>query len=280
MEIEFENVSYTYDNIEKNEVLKEISTKIIKEKINIIIGPSGSGKTTFIELINALLLPSKGKVKVGNFILENKRKIKDIKQLRFDVGLVFQFPEEQFFKETVQKEIAFGLKYFKYKLDVLDKRIIDALKMVGLDETYLNRNPLHLSDGEKRKVAIASILVFNPKVLVLDEPTVGLDNKSRKDLLRLILRLKKNYKKTIIMVSHDLDVLYPIGDNYIVLSEGKLLITGSREEVFKNIRLLKKHNIVVPKIVEFIDRVKEKKGIKLGIEDNTRDLMKVIYRNV
>jgi energy-coupling factor transport system ATP-binding protein len=280
MEIEFENVSYTYDNIEKNEVLKEISTKIIKEKINIIIGPSGSGKTTFIELINALLLPSKGKVKVGNFILENKRKIKDIKQLRFDVGLVFQFPEEQFFKETVQKEIAFGLKYFKYKLDVLDKRIIDALKMVGLDETYLNRNPLHLSDGEKRKVAIASILVFNPNVLVLDEPTVGLVNKSRKDLLRLILRLKKNYKKTIIMVSHDLDVLYPIGDNYIVLSEGKLLITGSREEVFKNIRLLKKHNIVVPKIVEFIDRVKEKKGIKLGIEDNTRDLMKVIYRNV
>ncbi|MFA5602646.1 MAG: ATP-binding cassette domain-containing protein [Bacilli bacterium] len=280
MEIEFKNVSYTYDSIEKKEVLKEITTKIIKEKINIILGPSGSGKTTFIELINGLLLPSKGKIKVGNFIIGDKKKIKNIKQLRFDVGLVFQFPEEQFFKETVKKEIAFGMEYFKYKLNVLDKRIIDSLKMVGLDESYLNCNPLELSDGEKRKVAIASILVFNPKVLILDEPTVGLDNKSRKDLVRLILRLKKHHKKTVIIVSHDLDVLYPIGDNYIVLSEGKLLKNGNREEVFKNIRLLKKHNIVVPKIVEFINRVKEKKDIKLGDEDNTRDLMKAIYRNV
>lgn len=280
MEIEFKDVSYSYGKIIKKEAIKGISTKIAKNKINILLGPSGSGKTTFIELMTGLLTPDSGYIKIGDILIQKNRKIKNINDLRFNVGLVFQFPEEQFFKETVKKEISFALRYFKYKINSIDKRVYDSLKMVGLDESYLNRNPLELSDGEKRKVAIASILAFNPKVLIFDEPTVGLDNKSRRELIRLILKLKNKYDKTIIIVSHDIDVFYQIGDNYIVLSEGKLLISGNREEVFKDIKLLKKNKIDIPRIVKFIEKVKEKKEIKLGIEDNVRDLMKAIYRNV
>jgi energy-coupling factor transport system ATP-binding protein len=280
MEIEFKDVSYSYGKINKKEAIKELSTKIIKNKINILLGPSGSGKTTFIELMTALLTPDSGYIKIGDIILQKNKKVKDINNLRFNVGYVFQFPEEQFFKDTVKKEISFALRYFKYKINSIDKRVSDSLKMVGLDESYLNRNPLELSDGEKRKVAIASILAFNPKVLIFDEPTVGLDNKSRRELIRLILKLKNKYDKTVIIVSHDIDVFYQIGDNYIVLSEGKLLISGDREHVFKDIKLLKKNKIDIPRIAEFIEKVKEKKGIKLGIEDNVRDLMKAIYRNV
>lgn len=282
MEIEFQDVSFTYQEHSplEQKALKQITTKLKINKINAIIGPSGSGKTTFIELINALIIPTKGNIKVGSFNIEKNKKIKKINDLRFDVGLVFQYPEEQFFQPTVKKEIAFGMKYFKYKLDNIDKRINDALKMVGLDETFLDRNPFELSSGEMRKVAIASILAFNPKVIIFDEPTVSLDNRSKKELLRLLIRLKDKYNKTIIIVSHDMDMLYQITDNYIVLNDGFLLIDGDRETVFKDLKLLRINKIVIPRVVEFIEKAKVKRGIKLSNEDNIRDLIKTVFRNV
>ena len=192
MEIKYENVSYVYNpkTALKKVALKDINLVIQDSQINALIGTSGSGKTTLIELLNSLLVPTKGKVIVDKDIIANKGYIKNINQLRRKVGIVFQFPEEQFFNLTVKKEIEFGLLSFNYRTNELDKRVSDALKMVGLDDSYLERDPFKLSNGEQRKVAIASILVFNPKIIVFDEPTIGLDYDSKKNLIKLIRMLK------------------------------------------------------------------------------------------
>lgn len=282
MEIKFNDVSYIYNENSpiKTEALKNINISIKEGKVNAIIGPSGSGKTTFVELITALLLPTDGTITIGNFILSKHSKLKNINELRFNIGLVFQFPEEQFFKATVKEEIEFGMKYFKYKIDIIEKRVIDALHMVELDETYLNRNPFTLSSGEQKKVAIASVLAFNPKIIILDEPTVGLDSKGKNNLIKLIRKLKMRYNKTIIIISHDVDLLYQISDYFILLNNGKLIKESRKEETFNDIKLLKENNIALPRVVEFINYVKEEKNKTLDDYDNINDLIKTVYRNV
>ena len=282
MEVKFNDVSYTYNRNTplQTEALTNISVDLAKNKIHGIIGPSGSGKTTLIELINALLFPNKGTIMVGNYNLKKYMKMKEINKLRFEVGLVFQFPEEQFFNSTVEKEIAFAMKYFKYKTNVITKRITESLKLVGLDETYLKRNPFYLSNGEKRRVAIASILVFNPRIIILDEPTVGLDNNGKQMLIKNIKLLRDRYGKTIIICSHDVDTLHQLVDNLVVLHKGSIICTGSKEEVFLQQELLNNYNIKLPRIVEFINKVNVKKERKLGNHTDINELIKDIYRNV
>ena len=282
MEIVFENVSYSYlaGTPLQVDALKDISTIIKSNEINAIIGPSGSGKSTMIEMINGLILPTKGIVHVGKHRLRNNIRIVNSNRLRFDIGVVFQNPEEQFFCKTVKKEIEFGMKYFEYKIDQIEKRTKDALKMVGLDESFLNRDPFKLSGGEKRRVAIASVLAFNPEVIIFDEPTNGLDTTSKDMLIKLIKLLKTKYKKTIIVVSHDVDTLYKFVDNVIILSNGRILSEGNKYEVFKNIDYLTENGVKVPQIVEFIDKVKNKTGKYLGDIDDINDLIKEIYQNV
>lgn len=284
MEIKFDDVNYTYNEKStlKKEAIKNLKISFSEGKITSIIGKSGSGKTTIAELINALLFPTEGTIKIGSYIISNKgiKNNKDINKLRVNVGLVFQFPEEQFFNMTVKDEIAFGMKYFKYKTTDMEKRIIDALKMVGLSENYLKRNPFTLSNGEKRKVAIASILVFNPKVIVLDEPTIGLDSASKKNLLQLIRKLKTRFNKTIILISHDIDLVHIISDYVYVLDKGIVIAEGDKYTVFRNSEVLNEHGIKIPKIIEFSNKVLEKKGIKIGYRDEINDLIKDIYRYV
>lgn len=282
MEIRFENVSYSYLEGTPLQVdaLKNINTTILPNQINAIIGPSGSGKSTMIELINGLKLPTKGIVYVGKHKLRNNIRIINANKLRFDIGVVFQNPEDQFFQKTVKKEIEFGMKYFGYKVDKIEERINNALKMVGLDDTYLNRDPFSLSGGEKRKVTIASVLAFNPEVIILDEPTNALDSTSKESLIKLIKLLKTKYNKTIIVVSHDVDVIYKFVDNVIILSNGELLMEGNKFEVFKNVEYLTQHGVKVPRIVEFIHKVKCKTGKYLGDIDDVNDLIKEIYQNV
>lgn len=278
MEIKFEKVNYTY-NDNRTPALEDINIHFQKGKISAIIGSSGSGKTTLAQLTNALLLPTNGQIKVGRFTLVKDKKIKTINNLRKNVGLVFQFPEDQFFHNTVKEEISFGMKCFEYKLDHLEKRVKDALIMVGLDETYLNQNPLTLSNGEKRKVALASILAFNPKVLILDEPTIGLDSKSQKSLIKLLKMLKNRYNKTIIVISHDLDMLLKLVDYVYVLKDGKLALEGDKFEVFSKEEELNACGLETPKIITFENLVKKKKGIRIGYRDEINDLIKDIYRN-
>ncbi len=282
MEIKFENVSYSYlaGTPLQVDALNDITTTIIPNKINALIGPSGSGKSTMIELINGLKLPTKGTVHVGKHQLKNNIRIVNANKLRFDIGVVFQNPEDQFFQKTVKKEIEFGMKHFGYKIDKIKQRVEDSLKMVGLDKSYMTRNPFELSGGEKRKVAIASVLAFNPKVIILDEPTNGLDTTSKESLIKLIKLLKTKYNKTIIVVSHDVDVMYRFIDNVIILSNGKILLQGDKFEVFKNIELLTDNGVKVPRIVEFLHKLEQKTGKYLGNIDNVEDLTKEIVKNV
>ena len=282
MEIKFNDVSFSYHlktPLEK-EVLKNIDLEIKNGKITGIIGKSGSGKSTMIQLINALNFPTKGNLEVGTFVIDSKKKkIKKINELRVNIGLIFQFPEEQFFNMTVFDEISFGMKYFKFKTEDIEKRIINALKMVGLNKDYLYRNPFTLSSGEKRKIAIASILAYNPSILILDEPTIGLDSISKKKLLELIRTLKNRYKKTIILVSHDVDLVHQISDQILVLSEGKIVLSGNKYDVFKHEIELKKYGIKLPKAIEFSNLVYKKTGKKIGYRDDINDILKDVYRN-
>ncbi len=282
MEIKFCNVGYIYnkDTNLSNSVLNGIDLNFKKGKIYSIVGKSGSGKTTILELINGLIMPTCGHVDISNFRLEENKKIKNINDLRVKVGLVFQFPEEQFFCNTVKKEIEFGMSCFNYKTKSMDKRIIDALIMVGLDDSYLERDPLTLSHGEMRLVAIASILAFNPSIIVLDEPTIGIDAPSKKSLIRLIKMLKTRYNKTIIVVSHDTDLLLKISDEVSVLEDGKIVLSGDKYEVFSNEKIMKRNNIKVPDLIKFSNLVKKKKNIKIGYRDEINDLIKDIYRYV
>ena len=280
MEVKFNHVFYVYN--EKTPlskmVLGDINTTFKEGKITSIMGKSGSGKTTLIELINALIIPTKGNIQVGSRVISKTRKIKNINNLRYKIGLVFQVPEEQFFCKTVKEEIEFGMKYFKKSVKSIEKHVSDALIMMGLDDSYLNRNPFTLSSGEMRKVAIASVLAFNPKIIILDEPTIGLDNKSKENLIKIIKLLKNRYKKTIIVVSNDTDLLLKISDNVILLDKGKIILEGNKYDVFK--QDISKYGLKRPKIIEFEQLVLEKKGIKIGYRDDINDLMKDVYRYV
>lgn len=282
MEIKFNEVDYSYKKINflEKEVLKNINVEFKKSKINGIIGTSGSGKTTLIELINNLLIPTKGNIKIDNFLLTSNKRIENVNKLRFNVGMVFQFPEEQFFNNTVRDELAITLKFYDYKIDQIEKRISDVMKMVNLPISYLKRNPFTLSNGEKRKLAIASILIINPKVLVLDEPTLGLDEIGKKELIKLLRILKTRYNKTIIIVSHDVDLLHEIVDYIYVLNNKKIVLEGQKYDVFKQVKVLKKYGLEAPKIIQFEDKVLQKKKIKLGYRDDINDLIKDIYRYV
>ncbi len=280
MEVKFNHVFYVYN--EKTPlskmVLGDINTTFKEGKITGIMGKSGSGKTTLIELINALIIPTKGNIQVGSRVISKTRKIKNINNLRYKIGLVFQVPEEQFFCKTVKEEIEFGMKYFKKSVKSIEKHVSDALIMMGLNDSYLNRNPFTLSSGEMRKVAIASVLAFNPKIIILDEPTIGLDNKSKENLIKIIKLLKNRYKKTIIVVSNDTDLLLKISDNVILLDKGKIILEGNKYDVFK--QDISKYGLKRPKIIEFEQLVLEKKGIKIGYRDDINDLMKDVYRYV
>lgn len=278
MEINVKNVKYQYQN-ENSFVLKGINMHIEEGKITGILGKSGSGKTTLLEMFNALRIPSEGTIEIGDFCIGKNIDI-NVTNLRFQVGLVFQFPEDQFFALTVKEELELPLKFYNYNKNKIEERIISSLQMVGLDPIYLDKNPQTLSNGEKRKVALASILVLNPSILVLDEPTIGLDSESASNFIKLLRLLKRRYNKTIIIASHNTELLHKIVDYLYVINDGKVVLEGNKYDVFKQEKLLKKYGIKVPKIMEFSNTVLEKKNKKIGYRDEINDLIKDIYRYV
>lgn len=279
MEIMFQNVEYSYKRDGKK-VLNGINLSIESGKVTGIVGPSGSGKTTMIEMINALRIPTKGKVIVGDTIVSKRHKISNIKKFRLNIGMVFQFSEEQFFCDTVEKEISFALEQFKFKPEEIIEKMKEALKIVELDESFLERDPFSLSNGEMRKVAIASILAYDPEILILDEPTIGLDMASKRNLINILTTIKVKYNKTILVVSHDVDFINKISDNVILIKNGNIIANGNKYDIFKNEELLNENEIPIPKIIEFENYVLNEKNIKLGYRDEINDLVKDILRNV
>ncbi len=276
MEVIFKDVNFSYNYKLKNEkmALKNINVKLESNLIHGIIGSIGSGKSTMLELMNGILKPNTGKIKIGKYNLSGKNF--NFNKYRKDVGLVYQFPEKYFFGSTVGEEISFNKK-IPSSSNIKDK-VIKALKMVGLDQTYVNRSPFTLNSGEKRRVAIASVLISNPKLLIMDEPTIGLDNNSKKMLMKLLEKLKTKYSKTIIIVTHDVDMLYEIVDNIVVLNKGSIVIAGDKLSVFKNVSLLNQNCAPVPNVVRMEKLIYDKTGIDLGYLPNMNSLVRAIKK--
>lgn len=273
MEVKLNHVSY-------NDIINDITYTFKHNKVTSIIGPSGCGKSTLLELIIALNIPTKGSIEIDSFKIEQNKKIKNINELRQTVGYIFQNSEISFFNPTVYDELAFGLKRFKYRLNKIDKQINDSLKIVGLNEKCLELSPHELSYGEKTKLGIAIALSLNPKILLLDEPTIGLDGKSKKNLVKLIKRIVREYDKTVIIASNDIDFVIEVSNEVIVMNNGKLTTSGCLLEVIKDTNIFKDNNIELPKIIEFINLVYNKKQIKLNVTNDIKELMKDVYRNV
>ena len=234
MSIKINHLSYSYLAKTTNRVdaIKDISLEIKSGQITAIVGHTGSGKSTLIQTFNELILPTSGTVEVDDFVVSTKaNKNKVTKQLRKHIATVFQFPEYQLFEETVEKDVAFGPKNYGLKEEEAIKKAHEALEMVGIDESFYKRSPFELSGGEKRRVAIAGILVLDPDILVLDEPTAGLDPQGTLMIVQLIKKLKEN-GKTIILVCHDMNLVLELADEVVVLKDGKLVYQGDANSLF------------------------------------------------
>ena len=274
------NVDYVYKKINYQEklVLKNINIKFDCGKINAIVGAPGSGKSTLLNLLNQELIPTKGKIIVDQYTMTNKNDLKNID--RSIIGFVLQNPSDQFFNSTVREELIVTMQMNNYIPNQMNKRILDVLKMVHLEEDTLIRNPNSLSESEKRKLAIAQALICNPKILVLDEPVNSFDEKTKEEYLKLLRLLTKRYNKTIIIASNDLNFVHKIADKVFVLNQNEIVLQGDKYEVFKDTRLLKKYGLIPPYTMLFSNLVKEKKNIKIGYRDEINDLIKDIYRYV
>lgn len=280
MEIDFQNVSYNlYKNtpLEKK-VLSNISFNLEKGKIYGFLGNSNSGKTSIGELINALIVPTRGIIKVGGFINDGK-KIKSINKLRSMVGYVYQNPNEMFITKTVKTEIQFGMKYFNYKLKSIEKRTKESLLLVGLNEKYLNRKIESLSLSEQKKLEIACVIAFNPKIIIFDEPTVGLNQRDKNNLIRLMRIMKNKYNRTLLILTKDTDFLYKIIDYVYVLDKGSIVFEGEKI-ILTEEKLLDKYNLYFPKFLNFTNIAKKEKQANLEYYEEVKDLIKEVYRDV
>lgn len=263
--IEIKNLTYVYSPKTPFEkvALSDINLTIEEGQFVGIVGATGSGKSTLIQHLNGLVKvqdKKKSSVIVNGMSATDK---KTLKNLRFEVGMVFQYPEYQLFADTVEKDVAFGPKNMKLEKDEIDRRVRRAIEVVGLDyDAFAHRSPFDLSGGEKRRVAIAGVIAMEPKILVLDEPVAGLDPQGREEILALVKKLQKEVSPTVIMVSHNMDDIAVIADRIVALKDGKLIADGTPKEVFSNRKLIEEAGLDVPCSTRISDMLIER-GIDL-----------------
>lgn len=251
MSIAFRGVAHTYNSGTpfSYAALKNVDLTLEEGKITAIIGETGSGKSTLVQHLNALLLPTQGELEVCGKRISAKEKPKNLKELRKNVGLVFQFPEYQLFEESVEKDIAFGPKNYgasSEEASAIAKRI---LPYVGLGEEYLQRSPFELSGGQKRRVAIAGILAMDPNVLVLDEPTAGLDPQGAREMMELFVRMNREFHKTVLLVTHDMEHVLRYCDDVVVVKDGSICTHQSVTDFFRDPSILKELRITPPAVI-------------------------------
>ena len=273
MQISLKNVSYTYNykTPYAREVLKDINLNVEEGSYTVIIGKTGSGKSTLIEHINGLLLPTRGEVLVNNVLITNpkskkeKRELaKKLKVLRQDVAVLFQFSEQQLFETSVLKDIIFAPLNYGISEERAISKAKELIKLVGLDESYLDKSPFELSGGEMRKVALCGVLALEPKVLILDEPTVALDYKSREEIMTMVKKLKDKLNMTIVLISHNMNYVLEYADKVFVLKNGKINFEGTVEELFADEKLLKENSLEQPELLKFYNKLQEN-NIKLDV---------------
>lgn len=283
MEITFEHVSHIYqpNTPFAFHALKDLSFHIPSGSYTAIIGHTGSGKSTLIQHLNGLLIPTEGRVKVGDFQLEPGKKNKHMKDLRKHVGVVFQYPEHQLFEETVKKDLMFGPLNFGTAETTIEKRIPEILEAVQLPDEVLDRSPFDLSGGQMRRVAIAGILMMDPNVLVLDEPTAGLDPGGRREMMDMFYNLHKEKEMTTILVTHSMEDAMKYADYVLIMNEGRLYMEGQPEEVLIQKKKLEAVGLDVPEMVEFLSMFEEKFGTKIpfhgqNIKELASDMLRVM----
>lgn len=259
MGIILDNVSYTYQEGTPfaSAALSDVSLTIEDGSYTAIIGHTGSGKSTILQLLNGLLVPTKGSVRVFDTLITPTSVNKQIRKIRKQVGLVFQFAENQIFEETVLKDVAFGPQNFGVSVEEAEAIAREKLALVGIDESLFERSPFELSGGQMRRVAIAGILAMEPSILVLDEPTAGLDPIGRKELMTLFKKLHQ-YGITIVLVTHLMDDVAEFADQVYVMEKGKLVKGGNPSLVFQNVEFMEKIQLGVPKITRFAQRLADR----------------------
>ena len=260
MDIRFKQVGFAYQAGTPFEMraLHDVSFSVKDGSYVAIIGHTGSGKSTILQHLNALLKPTEGLVELGDKTIDSTTGNKDLKPLRKKVGIVFQFPEAQLFEETVEKDIAFGPKNFGVSEEEALKIAAEVVKTVGLPEEVLKKSPFDLSGGQMRRVAIAGVLAMKPEVLVLDEPTAGLDPKGRLEMMEMFYKLNKEQNMTIVLVTHQMNDVSDYADHVIVIEAGNVVKEGSPKEVFSDASWLLEKQLGVPTTLAFVEKLKEK----------------------
>lgn len=256
--VEVKNLSFTYSKKTpyQTHALTDVSFSIEEGEFFGIVGATGSGKSTLISHLNVLTKIQSGDISVLGLSVKEK---KNLKSIRFSVGMVFQYPEYQLFEDTVEKDVAFGPKNMKLDKEEIDRRVKEALNLVGLDyDLYAKRSPFELSGGEKRRVAIAGVIAMEPKILVLDEVAAGLDPEGREDILKLIKKLQKEKCPTVVLISHNMDDIAALADRILVLSKGRVEFLGTPKEVFKNYDRMNELKLGVPLATRIQKKLEEK----------------------
>ncbi|KXT60970.1 MULTISPECIES: energy-coupling factor ABC transporter ATP-binding protein [Lactococcus] len=259
--IKFDKVNFTYqpNTPFASRALFDINLEVAEGSYTALIGHTGSGKSTLLQHLNGLLQPTEGKVNIDDIVIQASSKQKEIKPARKKVGVVFQFPESQLFEETVLKDVAFGPQNFGVSQEEALKIAREKLELVGLAEKNFEKSPFELSGGQMRRVAIAGILAMEPKVLVLDEPTAGLDPKARIEMMQLFSHLHQE-GQTVVLVTHNMDDVAEYADKVYLLEKGRVISSGSPQDVFQNVEFLMQHELGVPKTTEFAVKL-EQRGV-------------------
>jgi len=276
MGIQFKNVSHTYKGIQsKYDAIMDVNLNIDgKGEFIAIVGHTGSGKSTLVQHMNALLVPTSGTVEVFNTVLPQPKKAK-INHLRQKVGLVFQFPEYQLFEETIIKDIMFGPKNFKDSEEDALKKAKTAANLVGIPESLYEQSPFRISGGQMRRVAVAGILAMEPKILVLDEPTRGLDPKGRNEFMDMFKKIHEEENKTIVLITHDMDIVSEYAKRIIVMKDGYVVFDGKKEELFEHPNFINFH-LDFPTPIKILKHLNQTLGIPYVPQYSERDLIKYL----
>ncbi|MFJ8067040.1 energy-coupling factor ABC transporter ATP-binding protein [Psychrobacillus sp. NPDC096426] len=275
MDITLQQVSYAYAKntpFEKR-ALFDVDLHIPSGSYQAIIGHTGSGKSTVLQHLNALLKPTEGAIKIGDVVVSADKKNKQLRKVRQKVGIVFQFPEHQLFDETVLKDIMFGPMNFGVPEEEAKRRAIELVKLLGLPDEVLEKSPFDLSGGQMRRVAIAGVLAMNPEVLVLDEPTAGLDPRGRKEIMDLFYRLHKEKGLTTVLVTHSMEDAARYADRIAIMHDGKCVLAGTPQEIFSDEGRLMDYRLELPQSIKFQKKVEQMMGKQLPVLCLTEEML-------
>lgn len=279
MKITFDQATYDYSikTPYQYRALNQVSTTFIESKFYAIVGQTGSGKSTLIQHLNAILKPTEGQLKIGDTNITKKTKSKKLAPVRKKVGIVFQFAEHQLFEDTVEKDIIFGPLNYGTDKEAAIQKAESLMDLLSMDRSLLKKSPFELSGGQKRRIAIAGVLAMEPEILVLDEPTVGLDPKGQHDMMELFNDIHENLGITVILISHQMDIVLKYADEVKVIKAGEIVAEDKPVNIFTNKELLNQTHLEPPNIIKLQQAVETKYNMKFDQIATSEEMFKDMY---